>query len=125
MIEASARKLKQGPQVREGLLIEAVSFRYDVGRYGETLDQLGATTQFTVPVVVQRRRIARTRARFDPPWSLVVVADVDPELVDAEQLRAWLEAGGRRIGLGDWRPEKSGFYGRFTVDKVIKLPPDA
>lgn len=125
LIEASARKVRQGPQVREGLLIESVLFRYDVEHYGETLDQLGETTQFTVPVVVQRQRIARTRAKFDPPWSVIGVADVDPDLVDAKQLTAWLEAGGRRIGLGDWRPEKSGFYGRFTVGKVTELPPHA
>ena len=79
MIEASARKVRQAPLVREGLMIEAVSFRYDV----------------------------------------------DPELVDAQQFTAWLEADGRRIGLGDWWPEKSGFYGRFTVAEVIELPSDA
>ena len=35
MIEAGARKLKKGTLVREGLLVERVSFGYDVGRYGE------------------------------------------------------------------------------------------
>ena len=79
MIEASARKVKQGPQVREGLLIEKVSFGYDVERYGETLEKLVQTTQFTVPAVVNGKRIPRTRARFDCPWSVVGVADVDEE----------------------------------------------
>ena len=122
MIEASARKRRQGPLVREGLMIEAVTFRYDVKRYGKTLEDLGRKAQFTVPVVVQRQRIARTRAKFDPPWSIVGIADVDPELVDVQKLTAWLEVGGRRIGLGDWRPERSGFFGRFTVNKVVELP---
>ena len=36
LIEASARKTKQGPLVREGLMIESVTFRYDVKRYGRT-----------------------------------------------------------------------------------------
>ena len=106
MIEASARKVKQGPQVREGLLIE----------------KLVQTTQFTVPAVVNGKRIPRTRARFDCPWSVVGVADVDEELVDKEKLTAWLARGGRRIGLGDWRPEKQGgVFGRFDVEDVIKL----
>ena len=49
------------------------------------------------------------------------MADVDEELVDRDQLMAWLATGGRRIGLGDWRPEKSGHYGRFDVEKVTEL----
>ena len=49
------------------------------------------------------------------------LVDVDPELVDIDQLTAWLATGGRRVGLGDWRPEKSGHYGRFNVDKVREL----
>ena len=122
MIEAGARKVRQGPQVRGGLMIEPeVSFRYDVERYGETLETLVKTTQFTVPVVVASQSILRTRAKFDCPWSVVGVADVDEELVDKAQLTAWLALGGRRIGLGDWRPEKSGFYGRFDVEDVTEL----
>ena len=122
MIEASARKVKQGPQVREGLLIEKVSFGYNVERYGETLEKLVQTTQFTVPAVVNGKRIPRTRARFDCPWSVVGVADVDEELVDKEKLTAWLARGGRRIGLGDWRPEKQGgVFGRFDVEEVAEV----
>ena len=122
MIETSARKVKQGPQVREGLLIEWVSFCYDAERYGETLEKLVQTTQFTVPAVVSGKRIPRTRARFDCPWLVVGVADVDEELVDKTQLTAWLAVGGRRIGLGDWRPEtKGGVFGRFDVEDVIEL----
>ena len=125
VIEASARKTKQGPLVREGLMIESVTFGYDIERYGEKVEELSKNTQFVVPVVVARQRILRTRARFDCPWSVVGVADVDPEQVDKDKLTEWLATGGRRIGLGDWRPEKSGHYGRFDVEKVIELPPDA
>ena len=72
--------------------------------------------------MVNGKRIPRTRARFDCPWSVVGVADVDEELVDKEKLTAWLARGGRRIGLGDWRPEKQGgVFGRFDVEDVIKL----
>lgn len=53
------------------------------------------------------------------------MADVDEELVDKAQLTAWLVLGGQRIGLGDWRPEKSGFYGRFDVEDVTELTPAA
>lgn len=121
MIEESARKLKQGPQVREGLIVTDSTFHYDTERYGTTIEELGKKCQFTAPVVVQRQRHLRTRAMFDVPWSCVFTLDTDPELVDAEQLTSWLDIGGRRIGLGDWRPSKSGHYGRFKTAAIVQL----
>ena len=122
VIETGARKLKQGPQVREGLVVESVEFHYDRS-LGTTVEELGKTTQFTVGVVVQRNRVLRTRAKFDE-WGATCVLDCDDELVDQEQLETWLDIGGRRIGLGDWRPEKSGQFGRFrtTSIKVLNDP---
>ena len=121
MIETAARKTKQGPLVREGLMIERVRLDYDVERYGKSVEELSTKTQFVAPVVVGRQRILRTRAKFERPWSVVGVADVDDELVDRDKLLAWLALGGRRVGLGDWRPQTSGHYGRFDVEKVIEL----
>lgn len=113
-IETGARKLKQGPQVREGLIVEAVeSFDYDRS-LGTTVEELCKTVQFTVGVVVQRSRVLRTRAKFDE-WAVTFTVDTDPELVDKAQLASWLDIAGRRIGLGDWRPEKSGSFGRFET----------
>ena len=112
-IETAARKLKQGPMVREGLVVTGLTFDYDRS-LGKTVEELGQTLQFTVPVVVQRARLLRTRAKFDE-WSMVVTIDTDEELVDRQQLQTWLDIGGTRIGLGDWRPEKSGSNGRFTA----------
>ena len=125
-IEISARKLRQGPQVREGLIVsEVVSFDYDTEKYGTTINELRSTTQFTVPVKVQRNMIFRTRARFELPWALTFRVDVDDELVDQEQLRTWLDIGGRRIGLGDWRPEKSGIHGRYKLQSIKELSEEA
>ena len=118
LIETGARKLRQGPQVREGLVVVCTEFTYDVDTYGETLDELARKAQFTVPVVVKGIRLMRTRARFDPPWNCAFTLDADDELIDLEQLQRWLHIGGRRIGLGDWRPEKSGEFGRFKVTSI-------
>ena len=69
-IETADRKMKQGPQVREGLIVtEIVSFDYDRERYGATVDELVKTAQFTVPVKMGQVRINRTRAKFDE-WSV-------------------------------------------------------
>ena len=114
-IETGAKRRRQGPQVRSGLVVLKTVFEYDCERYGATLEEIGGKAQYTVPVVVKGSRVNRTRARFEPPWSCTVTVDVDEELIDREQLLEWLEIAGRQVGLGDWRPEKSGVFGRFKV----------
>ena len=121
MIEESARKLKQGPQVREGLIVMESTFHYDTEKYGTTLVELGKRCQFTVPVRIGQARVLSTRAKFDLPWSCAFKLDTDPEQVDERQLAVWLKIGGRRIGLGDWRPSKSGNYGRFETTAINQL----
>ncbi|MDE0170987.1 MAG: hypothetical protein OXS29_16015 [bacterium] len=119
-IEAAARKLRQGPQVREGLIVEEVeAFDYDRS-LGTTGPELARNAQFTVGVRVRQSRLLRTRARFDE-WAATFRVDTDPELVDQEQLLVWLDIGGRRLGVGDWRPEKSGLHGRFEVESIETL----
>ena len=116
-IETAARKLRQGAQVREGLIVEEVEeFDYDRS-LGTNAEELALSVQFTVGVVVRRARVLRTRARFDE-WAATIRVDTDPELVDREQLLTWLDIGGRRIGVGNWRPEKSGQFGRFEVKNI-------
>ena len=99
-IETGARRLKQGPNVREGLIVKNTKFKYDTKRYGTTMEEWEKSLQFTVPVVVQRARILRTRALFEPPWSCIFEIEGDKGLVDAPKLEQWLEIGGTRIGLG-------------------------
>ena len=120
VIETGAKKLKQGPQVREGMIVEQVEeFSYDRSM-GATAEELAKTAQFTTGVAVQRSRILRTRAKFDE-WGVTFIVEADDELVDQSQLETWLDIAGRRIGVGDWRPEKSGVYGRFEKESIEAL----
>ena len=123
-IEAGARKRKQGPQVRGGLMVLSTSFQYDQETYGTCIEELGRSTQYTVPVVVNRSRILRTRAKFDPEWSCTFKVAVDDEEIDLSQLLEWLDIAGRQIGLGDWRPEKSGMFGRFAEPEIERVEED-
>lgn len=120
-IERGARKRKQGTQVRGGLVVLSSAFKYDQKKYGTDVEKLGRSTQYTVPVVVKSSRILRTRAKFDTPWSCTFELDVDDELIDQSQLLEWLDIAGRQIGLGDWRPEKSGIFGRFAASDIEKV----
>lgn len=120
-IETAARKNKEGPLVREGLIVSEISgFDYDIARYGSGLADLSMTTQFRTGVVIQRQRVLKTRAMFDLDWGLRFVLDCDEELIEKRHLERWLDIAGRRIGIGDWRPEKSGDYGRFDVASICE-----
>ena len=52
---------------------------------------------------------------------MVFTVEVDNELVDKTQLESWLDISGRRIGLCDWRPEKSGSFGRFATESIKEV----
>ena len=70
-----------------------------------------------VSVKVTSSRAMRTRPQFHG-WSVEVDIHFDTSHAHATDILLWLETAGRIIGIGDWRPEKSGNYGRFTVEKV-------
>jgi hypothetical protein len=68
--------------------------------------------------VVQRQGILRSRAKL-PQWRLeftMLVADDFP-VRELDVLKQMLEEAGRRIGIGDFRPEKRGRFGKFKVNK--------
>lgn len=113
--------MRQGSQVREDLLVPGTAFTYDTAEYGTSLDDLQTTTQFPTRVVVQRQGVERTRAKFDPPWSVSLDLDCDEELVDERMLRAWFDIAGRRFGLRDWRPTERGPYGRFQLADLLEV----
>ena len=101
-------------------ITEIKAFDCDRKALGTTVEELGRNAQFTVPVVVRCNRIERTRAKVDN-WGMTLLLETDDELVDAQQLESWLDIARRRIGLGDWQPEKSGDYGRFEVVKIERV----
>lgn len=68
------------------------------------------------PVVVQRARIMRHRARLEN-WTLEFSLEVDESIVPTDQLHEVMNDAGRRSGLGDYRPPKGGPFGRFIVSK--------
>ena len=121
-LEGGARKIKEGPLVREGVVVRSVDkFEYDVRKYGRDLKSLCLKTQFTVDVRVSRARILKTRPKFDLPWAVEFTLDADDDLADAAHIERWLDLAGRRLGIGDWRPQCSGDYGTFEVASVRKV----
>lgn len=68
------------------------------------------------PVVIPstKGRIMRHRPRLDR-WAMNFTIEVDDEVLPLDFMQQLLTEGGRRLGLGDYRPEKGGPFGRFRV----------
>ena len=71
-------------------------------------------------VIIQQARIVRTRPLLKK-WALSFTAEYDEEEIKAEVLKEILDYAGRRVGIGDYRPERGGPFGRFHVIKFEEI----
>jgi len=80
----------------------------------------GTWEPYTITAVnpMTRGRMSVTRPRFND-WSLsfsIIATDDIPE----DKMAAILEEAGRFVGIGDWRPQKKGMFGKFTVTMFVQ-----
>ena len=70
------------------------------------------------PVVIAatKGRIVRRRPMLRK-WSLNFQIEFDEDEISAATIKDLLEYAGRRVGIGDFRPERGGHFGRFMVSK--------
>lgn len=59
-------------------------------------------------------RIMCHRPRVDE-WRCRFTVDIDTEMFTANLVRSVVDDGGKKIGLGDFRPQRKGPFGRFAV----------
>jgi hypothetical protein len=65
--------------------------------------------------IVQRQGIIRRRPKFEE-WSATFSIEYDPVLIKSPEIIAEIMAdAGNRMGVGDYRPQKNGPFGRFQV----------
>ena len=50
-------------------------------------------------------------------WGARLRIRFNPNAISAEQIVNLVEIAGFAVGVGDWRPEKAGQHGMFTVDR--------
>lgn len=65
-------------------------------------------------VINKKARVLRCRPVW-PKWRIRLALEIDVALISPEQVKQALSLAGRIIGIGDYRPEKGGGFGRFTV----------
>jgi len=59
-------------------------------------------------------RIIRHRPIFND-WKLKFTLNLDTELLAPKMLREIVDAAGKRIGIGDFRPQTKGPFGKYVV----------
>lgn len=67
------------------------------------------------PVVVGKARVLRCRPTFKE-WRVRLALEVDVAILRREDVKDALALAGRIVGIGDYRPEKGGGFGRFKVE---------
>jgi len=66
------------------------------------------------PVVIGKARVLRCRPSF-PAWRIRLALEIDTAILRAGDVKDALSLAGRIVGVGDYRPEKGGGFGRFMV----------
>lgn len=67
-------------------------------------------------VVVNKARVIHHRGMF-PKWATMFVAEIDTEMLPKlEVVQELLNIAGKIAGVGDWRVEKLGTFGRFKAE---------
>lgn len=65
---------------------------------------------------VTKGKVNRHRPIFND-WALTFECELDSSLISPKMFREIVDAAGKRIGLGDFRPACKGMYGKFKVTK--------
>lgn len=115
-IREGARKIKAGKLISAGVIVEAPAKFKAVGVKSLVAASADEQFHFRCAVKVGTSKVMRTRPIFNE-WSASFSICMDSEVVDLPTVKQSLEAAGRLVGVGDWRPgaPKGGSYGRFVL----------
>ena len=76
------------------------------------------TDRRAVVIPSTKGRVMRNRGKLTQ-WSLIFnIRIFDHNEIDRATLQNVLEYAGKYIGIGDYRPQKKGMYGRFALDSI-------
>jgi hypothetical protein len=122
-----------GENLRQSMITAAG--RHKIGRRGAGTDAAAAlsiepdampltgdwhTDSRAVVIPATKGRILRHRPMFDK-WSIDFNLLIVSSMFDVQLARRVLDDAGLFVGLGDFRPQKKGPFGRFQVDSWKKL----
>lgn len=112
---SGAKMLKLGQDIKRGtaFLDEKAVFEYD--KKLKTKDQLWDNGYIDRrSVVIARQRVMAYRPKFTV-WSVTCQLTFDENILDPVDIQQSLDNAGRYCGIGGFRPEKGGAFGRFEI----------
>lgn len=115
-IREGARKIKAGKLISAGVIVEGPAKFKAAGVKSLVAASADEQFHFRCAVKVGTSKVMRTRPIFNE-WTASFSICMDSEVVDLATVKRSLEAAGRLVGLGDWRPgaPRGGSYGRFIL----------
>ncbi|HIK66748.1 MAG TPA: hypothetical protein EYF95_02120 [Flavobacteriales bacterium] len=115
-LEEGAKLTRNGDKVRKGVMIFDEKIALNYGKKKLNPEQLWADPQYRYvkSVVVSKSKIMAYRPKFTD-WSLEVDITFDEDIIQADWMVEYLNAAGRYVGLGGFRPANSGMFGRFIA----------
>ena len=54
-------------------------------------------------------------------WHCTMILQFEPSMVRVDDLLSLIDRAGLSVGIGEWRPEKGGEYGRFKIDDAVPV----
>lgn len=65
--------------------------------------------------IVQRNGVLRSRPKFEK-WGCYVHLEIDLDITNPQQVEEALNIAGQAVGVGDFRIEKRGMFGKFKAE---------
>ena len=82
----------------------------------EGLVKIKGTPRQRTDVVRLSKGVADVRYRAEfPEWEVTLEILFNERAISEKEIRSLFALAGFAVGVGDWRPEKGGIYGMFTV----------
>jgi len=116
-IIGGAKLNKLGMQIKRGTFLMEEEVQVDYGKK-LTIDQLWEQKYYDRrSVVVSQARVMAYRPKFTT-WSVQIEFKYDENMLDASQIMQAATNAGLFVGIGGFRPEKGGTFGRFEVEQI-------
>jgi hypothetical protein len=111
-----------GKEVSMTSLRQFVFFRGELGLDGQLLARIAGEPRMREDVARVARGGTDLRYRPEwPEWSTTLTVTFIRSAITRNSVISLIDAGGLGVGVGEWRPEKSGDFGTFRVDSSKKV----
>jgi hypothetical protein len=111
-----------GKDISMTALRQFVFFRGEVGNDGQQMARIVGTPIMREDVVRVGRGGADLRYRPEfREWSTTLDVTYIKSVITQGSVLSLIDAGGLGVGVGEWRPEKSGDFGTYRIDSTKKV----